>query len=365
MTAATWQPRGGGDGRPADSATVLTRKSILAVRSTAAVVCVFGAVVLTFAFYRFVQVFPGAAVLAVLLELPLLVVGFVLLRLLRPVRSPALGWSAAAVIWGGSAAAGCALLANQGLTGLWAKTLGTAFASNWSATLSAPLNEEVLKLCGVIMIVLAAPRVLNGPLDGLFYGALTGLGFQVAENVTYGLNSIALSGATNPDRAVLNSAVLRLTTTTLGSHWAMTAMAGAGVGFFVQRGRSQLSPNAFVGEDRAWLAGLLPAAGCLLIAMGMHLLFDAPRPNILIKVLVNLLVVGVSYLILSTRYLERVHRALARQTDAGQIGWLEADYVLSRRRRLHELQRADSPEERRRLLARQHEILARIDQDAA
>ena len=101
-----------------------------------------------------------------------------------------------------TAAAGCALLANKGLIGLWAKGAGPQFAANWSASLSAPLNEEILKLCGVIMIVLAAPRMIQGPLDGMIFGALVGLGFQATENVTYGLNSIMLSGATDPAKAV-------------------------------------------------------------------------------------------------------------------------------------------------------------------
>ncbi len=168
--------------------------SVRAVRITAAALCVFGAAVLLKEFYRAVVVFPGAALLALALELPLLVAGWWLLRLARPLRSPSRLWSAAAVIWGATAATGCALLANQGLSALWAKGAGIAFASNWSAALSAPLNEEILKLCGVVMIVLAAPRVIRGPLDGMIYGALTGLGFQVTENLFYGLDNIIQSG---------------------------------------------------------------------------------------------------------------------------------------------------------------------------
>ncbi len=196
MTAAT-------PARPAARAT--TAQSIRLVRVTAIVLCTFGAGVLIWQFYRILVVFPAPAALAVALEIPLLVVGFVLVPLVRPVRAPALVWSAAAVAWGGTAAAGCALLANRGLIGLWAKGVGIRFAADWSASLSAPLNEEILKLCGVLMIVLAAPLVISGPLDGMVYGALTGLGFQATENMTYGLNSIVLSGATDPARAVADS----------------------------------------------------------------------------------------------------------------------------------------------------------------
>jgi len=348
------------------SGTALTvTESIRAVRGTAVLACAFGAAVLCFAFLRFLLVFPRAAVLTVVLELPLLVIGFVVLRLLRPVRAPALIWSAAALIWGGTAAAGCALLANQGLVGLWAKGTGPTFASNWSASLSAPLNEEVLKLCGVILVVLAAPLTINGPLDGLIYGAIAGLGFQVAENITYGLNSIALAGGADPDRAVVNSALLRVGITSLGSHWTMTAIAGAGVGFFVRHSRSPVARGGPVGDRPAWRAGLLPAAVCLVTAMAMHVLFDAPRPSILIKVLVNLVLAGTFYLLLSNRFIERARRTLAAETTAGLITAAEADCLLSRRQRWLSRRQTDSQPARQRMRARQESILARLDLDAA
>jgi protease PrsW len=348
------------------SNTALTATdSIRAVRATAVLACAFGAAVLSFAFFRFLLVFPRAAVLTVVLEVPLLVVGFVLLRLLRPVRAPALIWSAAALIWGGTAAAGCALLANQGLVGLWAKGAGPTFASNWSASLSAPLNEEVLKLCGVILVVLAAPLSINGPLDGLIYGGIAGLGFQVAENITYGLNSIALAGGTDPDRAVLNSALLRAGVTSLGSHWTMTAVAGAGVGFFVRHSRSPVTRGGRVGDRPGWKAGLLPAAACLLTAMAMHVLFDAPRPSIPVKVLVNLVLAGGFYLVLSNRFIERARQLLATEAMAGLITSAEADCLLSRRQRWLSRRQASSAAERQRILARQQQLVARLDLGAA
>jgi len=338
--------------------------SIRAVRATAVLACAFGTAVLCFGFFGFLLVFPRAAVLAVVLELPLLLVGFVLLRLLRPIRSPDFIWSAAVLIWGATAAAGCALLANQGLVGLWAKSEGVAFASNWSASLSAPLNEEVLKLCGVIMLVLAAPLTINGPLDGMIYGSLAGLGFQVVENVTYGLSSIPLSGGTNPERAVLNSALVREGITSLGSHWTMTAVAGAGVGFFVLHSRSRVARGGEVAEQ-GWRGGLLPAAVCLVTAIAMHVLFDAPQPSILVKVVVNLVVAGAIYLVLSGRFIDRARKVVATEEMAGLIAPAEAGCLLSRRQRWLSLRRVASAAERHRQLARQRLLLDQVDRDAA
>jgi len=323
-------------------------QSVRLVRLTAIVLCTFGAGVLSWQFYRYLVVFPAPTALAVILEIPLLLLGFVLLRLVRPVRAPALVWSAAAVAWGGTAAAGCALLANRGLIGLWAKGVGVRFAANWSASLTAPLNEEILKLCGVLMIVLAAPLVICGPLDGMVYGALAGLGFQATENVTYGLNSIVLSGATDPARAVADSMLVRVGLTALGSHWAMTAVAGAGVGFLVARGRD----------------GGLPAAACLLAAMAMHLLFDAPRVTIIVKVGVNFVAVAGLYLALRHAYLDRARSQLAGWAAAGVISTEEQTGLL-RRRRWGGLAKPRPGAERDRLQVRQRELLAELDREAA
>jgi protease PrsW len=336
--------------------------SIRAVRITAIVACTFGAAVLIWQFVRLLAVFPAAAVLAAVAEVPLLVVGFVLARLLRPVRAPSLTWSGAALAWGGTAATGCALLANQGLTGLWAKGAGVGFAANWSASLTAPLNEEILKLCGVILVALAAPSVIRGPVDGMIIGALTGLGFQAVENVTYGLNAIVLTGATDPDRAVLNSFGLRVGMTGLGSHWTMTAVAGAGIGYFVLYARQRLGQTGSLRPPRR---GVLAACACLATAMGMHLLFDAPGPGLLPKVAINFIVVVVLYLMLRTSFVSRARALLTDWAGADIVSAAEARTLTSRLKRRRELRRVDSPADRARLLERQSELLDRIDSEAA
>jgi protease PrsW len=324
--------------------------SLRAVRVTAAALCVFGAGVLIWAFHRSLAVFPGATLLAVGLQLPLLVIGFWLMRLARPLRAPSRLWSAAAVIWGATAATGCALLANQGLTGVWAKGAGVTFASTWSAALSAPLNEEILKLAGVVMIALAAPQAIRGPLDAMIYGALTGLGFQVVENVTYGLNNIPLSGATDPARAVASSAAVRVGLTALGSHWTMTAVAGAGIGYLTARGMRRGAP---------------PAVACLAVAMVMHLLFDAPQPVIFLKVAINFVVVTVLYLWLRQAYLARVGIALSAQVETGAIPGNEATFLLSRRSRRRGQRSAQRGTNRELVAARQRAALADIEEKTA
>jgi RsiW-degrading membrane proteinase PrsW (M82 family) len=202
------------------------------------------------------------------------------------------------------------------------------------------------------MIVLAAPTVIQGPLDGLVFGALVGVGFQATENVTYGLNNIVQSGATDPARAVANSFTIRVGLTALGSHWTMTAIAGAGVGYLVAHRRG------------AEHGGVLPAVACLLAAMAMHLIFDAPQLAQVIKVLLNFAIVLVVYLLLTNAYLSRARDALAERVAAGAITQREAASLLSRRKRRHEVNRATTAD-RTLLVARQQNQLADVEREAA
>jgi RsiW-degrading membrane proteinase PrsW (M82 family) len=328
------------------------RASLNIVRVTAAVICAFGFVMIVKAFAGAGRVFPGAVLVALLLELPLLVLGYWLLRLLRPVRAPARCWSAAAVIWGMTAATGCALLANDALLGIWAKTAGIGFAANWGAALTAPLDEEILKLCGVAMIALAAALAIRGPVDGLIFGGLVGLGFQVVENLTYGVNAVPQFAAINPPAAAFSSAAVRIGLTGLGAHWAMTAVAGAGIGYLAARGRRG-----------AWLA-----AAFLLAAMAMHLWFDSPPISFLpaalsdvTKAAVNLAVFLTVYLILRHRYLAGARSMLAADAAAGIISEDEAHSLLSRRRRRRARRPVHRGAERHRLLGWQQAQLERLE----
>ena len=333
------------------------RASLIVVRITAAIACAFGFVMIARSYAVAVRVFPGATVLALVLELPLVLAGFWLLRLLRPVRAPACRWSAAAVAWGMAAATGCALLANQALQGIWAKTAGIGFASRWGAALTAPLDEEVLKLCGVAMIALAVPLAIRGPVDGLIFGGLVGLGFQVAENFTYSVNAVPQFAATNPPAAAFLSAADRISLTGLGSHWAMTAVAGAGIGFLAARGRR----------------GGWPAAGLLLTAMAMHWWFDSPLlgPPVpalvsdVSKAAVNFAVFLTVYLILRRRYLASARSVLAADATAGTISEDEAGSLLSRRGRRRARHHVHRGAERASLSARQQVQLAHLEERAA
>lgn len=200
------------------------------------------------------------------------------------------------------------------------------------------------------MIALAAPRAIRGPLDGMVYGALTGLGFQAMENITYSLNNIPMSAATDPAGAAFSSALVRIGWTALGSHWTMTAVAGAGIGYLAARGLHRGAPAA---------------AACLAVAIAMHLQFDAPQPVIFLKVLINFVVILVFYLRLRRAYLARARAALTRQVTSGAIPDSEASALLGRRSRRRRQRQATPGPVREQVAVRQQTALIDIELNAA
>jgi RsiW-degrading membrane proteinase PrsW (M82 family) len=104
------------------------------------------------------------------------------------------------LLWGAIAATTLAGIANEGWGAVIARAGGPAFASRWTAALSAPWVEEILKGAGVVLIYLIARREMEDDMDGFVYGAVCGLGFAIVEDVVYfmgvfgGLPSGVLAG---------------------------------------------------------------------------------------------------------------------------------------------------------------------------
>jgi RsiW-degrading membrane proteinase PrsW (M82 family) len=264
--------------------------------------CVLGAALVAYEFADVIRVFPGPAVLALVLLLVTVGIGVAVLRRVRPIQAPPRLWVWSGVAWGGTAAVGCAIVANTGLSGIWAKSAGIEFASRWGAALTAPLNEELLKLSGVALIALVARQLVRGPLDGFFLGAFTGLGFQVVENWTFAMNSLITGGGVNETAEVLQSFATRVVLTGLGSHWTMSAVAGTGIGVLLAHHGPPVRRRT------------VPAVCCVLTAMAMHWQFDAPFLNsvagIGAKTAVNFVVAAGLYLTLRRGVLRRARRFL-------------------------------------------------------
>jgi RsiW-degrading membrane proteinase PrsW (M82 family) len=168
-----------------------------------------------------------------------------------------------AVGWGGLVAAGLTYFANAQLDDVLVKLAAPRFVAAWSSAIEAPVTEESLKALGVATVVLLARRRLTGASDGLFYGALVGLGFADIENMHQ-----ALVAAAGQPRDSTLAAVLYLLGRGLFWGWAMhvpwTAVAGAGVVW------------AAVRRNRPLPVRLGVALLALLAAAALHALWDSP-----------------------------------------------------------------------------------------
>jgi protease PrsW len=171
---------------------------------------------------------------------------------------------AAALGWGGTVATTTAISGNGAVIDLLAKLVSPAFAASWGPAISAPAVEETLKTLGVVVIVLVARKQVNSIIDGAVYGAFVGLGFQVVEDFIYAVNAVAIAGRGDAVSPVLVTFFLRGFIGGLWSHTLFSALAGAGVAYFVVR------------RDRSFGRRLSVALGCLLGAWAFHFVWNSP-----------------------------------------------------------------------------------------
>jgi RsiW-degrading membrane proteinase PrsW (M82 family) len=167
--------------------------------------------------------------------------------------------AAAGFVWGAVAAVGAfALLGNDAVMNLYAKTFGANFAFDWGAALTAPINEELAKGAGILLLLTLAPRLIRSPFDGLVVGALVGLGFQISEDISY-----AFIGAANAfgDVGATWATIIARTLASIPSHWMFSGIFGAGLVWFI--GRPDVPARKGLG------------AGLMLTAMLMHGLWNA------------------------------------------------------------------------------------------
>jgi RsiW-degrading membrane proteinase PrsW (M82 family) len=165
----------------------------------------------------------------------------------------------AGFVWGAVGAIGAfALLGNDAVMSLYAKGFGASFAHDWGAALTAPINEELAKGAGVLLLLTLAPQLIRSPFDGLVLGAFVGLGFQIVEDISYAFIGAADSFG---DVGAAWATILVRTLASIPSHWMYTAVFGAGLVWFI--GRPEVPARKGLG------------AGLMLTAMLMHGLWDA------------------------------------------------------------------------------------------
>ncbi|HSM64967.1 MAG TPA: PrsW family glutamic-type intramembrane protease, partial [Ilumatobacteraceae bacterium] len=74
---------------------------------------------------------------------------------------------------------------NNAFRSILAKSVSIDFMLDWSAGLTAPWSEEIATMLPVVLLIGLAPTVMRCAFDGFIIGAISGLGFQVFESVSY------------------------------------------------------------------------------------------------------------------------------------------------------------------------------------
>lgn len=167
--------------------------------------------------------------------------------------------AATGFLWGFVAATGAfALLGNDAVMSLYSKAFGASFSFDWGAALAAPIDEELAKGAGVLLLLVLARRLIRSPFDGLIVGAFIGLGFQISEDISYAW--IGAANAFGDVHATWTTIVVR-SLASIPSHWMYTSVFGAGLIWFI--GCPQVPARKRLG------------LGLMATAMLMHGLWDA------------------------------------------------------------------------------------------
>lgn len=177
-----------------------------------------------------------------------------------------------AFAWGAVVATALSLLANTLFGAVLFEITNNAFVSEQAtASISAPLAEELTKGAAVFVLFLLFRRDFDNVLDGILYGALVGLGFAWFENVVYyeraGEGGVMEMLKLTYLRGILNG---------VSSHVAYTGLTGLGFGLarVLRRGKLRFAlPVVFLGlamaAHAAWntLAGLAIAGFVALLGV--------------------------------------------------------------------------------------------------
>jgi RsiW-degrading membrane proteinase PrsW (M82 family) len=173
--------------------------------------------------------------LALLLVLPVVLFYFLVLKAADRYEPEPLWLLICMFLWGAVVATMTAIIGNViGETALSA-ALGTKsgdpFLEASTASFVAPFVEETTKGTGLLVLWLLSAvwlKELDGPLDGVIYGGIIGLGFTLTEDVLYMMHAASEAGLSG----VGTTYFLRTILSGLG-HASFTAATGLGIGLAV------------------------------------------------------------------------------------------------------------------------------------
>ncbi|WP_064722204.1 PrsW family intramembrane metalloprotease [Paenarthrobacter nicotinovorans] len=176
---------------------------------------------------------------------------------------PRLLWFA--FTWGAAVSIAGTLLI-QPLFALAAPTGSEEAFAYFMATVQAPIVEEFTKSLGLLVLILAARKYFDGPVDGVVFAFTIAAGFAFTENILYFGREIASS--TDPGTDLVRIFILRGVMSPF-AHAVFTGTTGLIMGFAARKWHSGYAVLAF-------FIGLLPA-------MFLHNRWNSMGQNFLVE----------------------------------------------------------------------------------
>jgi RsiW-degrading membrane proteinase PrsW (M82 family) len=152
-----------------------------------------------------------------------------------------------ALAWGAVGSVAIALLVDLGLSLVFGNP-DTYAAEVFGTVVQAPIVEELAKGLGVLIIYATARRAIDGPVDGIVYGALIGAGFAFTENIQYFAISFIEGGVEQTSMTFFVRGIM-----SPFAHVMFTSVTGFALGLAARRGATT---GQVIGP---WMLGLAGA----------------------------------------------------------------------------------------------------------
>lgn len=195
-----------------------------------------------------------------------------------------------------------------------------AQALEFLATVEAPVVEETSKGLGLLILMLAARKHVDGPVDGIVYGMTIAAGFAFTENILYFGRMFSETSGSAASLAVIFT--MRGVLSPF-AHAMFTGTLGLVMGLAARR----WSPGLVVG---AFVMGLIPA-------MLLHNIWNSAGADFFfLYVLVQIPLFGAAILVVYVLRRSEARLTRARLTEYARAGWftpLEVDMLATPRGR--------------------------------
>ncbi|MCG7632223.1 PrsW family intramembrane metalloprotease [Gordonia McavH-238-E] len=262
---------------------------------------------------------------------------------------------AAAILWGAVPATfAFALTVNTAMLGIYPKLFGQEWSANWAAGATAPITEEAAKLCGFILLMGLAPRLIRTANDGLVVGAFIGLGFAIFEDFLYAANATSRAFGTDPIGNAVQMSAVRIAVS-FASHPLFSALVCAGAIYLI----GTMAQPRRIGRGVAFVATGMFLHFTWDDASGLG--FGVPAVTFLVmtvSIVLGFTVLTVAFRRAAPREHQFVRDILAPEVEAGTVTAAEIDGVLDKQARKAF---AKSAPDRRSRRARRHLRRAVLD----